>query len=146
MARFNSHHSEKEFVLRWLVNLCGFIPFKLFSLTNVIKYRSIWEIDDHKTKIRRLFMLWTVPRWRKSVVLHYVVFQWLWSALAINSTLFQESSTNDIEIPIDSNVISVLNLYTSDSWWRYPSLKSLVARGRFYGTYISKAVICFFVC
>ena len=26
-------------------NLCGFIPYNLSSLTKVIEYRSIWEID-----------------------------------------------------------------------------------------------------
>ena len=68
------------------------------------------------------------------------------TVICINVTLYQKSSTNDLEIAIDSNRTSVLNLYTSVSWWRYPSLKSLVARGGFYGAYISKAVICFFVC
>ena len=47
-------------------------------------------------------MLWTVPCRRKSVVVHYVVFQWLWSALTINLTLFYESPTNDSEIAVDS--------------------------------------------
>ena len=146
MGRLNRYHGPINSFYGDFFKSLWLIPYNLSSLTKVIECRSIWEIDDHKTKIRPLFMLWTVPRWRKSVVPHYVVSQWLWSALAINSTLFQESSTNDIEIAIDSNLISVLNLYTSVSWWRYPSLKSLVARGRFYGTYISKAVICFFVC
>ena len=66
------------------------------------------------------------------MVLHYVVFQWLRSALAINLTLFQESSTNDLEIAIDSNGISVFYLYTTVSWWRYSSLKSLGTLNRFY--------------
>ena len=62
-----------------------------------------------------LFMSWTVPRWRKSVVVHSVVFRWLWSALAINLT--DDSPTNDSEIAVDS---------------------TLDTSGGFYGTYFSK--------
>ena len=146
MGRLNRYHGPINSFYGDFFKSLWLIPYNLSSLTKVIECRSIWEIDDHKTKIRPLFMLWTVPRWRKSVVLHYVVFQWLRSALAINLTLFQESSTNDLEIAIDSSWISVFYLHTSVSWSRYTSLKSLVTCGGFYGTYFSKAVIFFFVC
>ena len=143
MVRFNSHHSEKKFVLRWLVNLCGFIPFKLSSLTNVIKYRSIWEIDDHKTKIRRLFMLWTVPRWRKSVVLHYVVFRWLWSTLAIwLDSFFKEGWTNDSEIALDSNSTSTEAFRGRDTF--HINLWTLAKCSKVH--IFQRAVTCFFFC
>ena len=146
MGRLNRYHGPINSFYGDFFKSLWLIPYNLSSLTKVIECRSIWEIDDHKTKIRPLFMLWTVPRWRKSMVLHYVVFQWLWSALAINLTLFQKSSTNYLAIAIDSNGISVPYLYTSVSWSRYSSLKSLVTRYRLYGTYFSRAVIYFFVC
>ena len=57
MARLNGHHSSSA----TFSNLYGFIPNKLSLLTKVIEYRSILEIDDHKTKIRPIFMLWTAP-------------------------------------------------------------------------------------
>ena len=41
------------------------------------------------------------------MVLHYVIFQWLWLALAINLSLFYESPTNDSEIAVDSTCTQV---------------------------------------
>ena len=79
-----------------------------------------------------LYMLWTVPRWRKSMVVHSVVFQWLWSALAINLTLFYESPTNDSEIAVDSTCTQAC--HGRDTL----HLNLWITSGGFYGTYFSK--------
>ena len=131
MAQLNRHHNEIDSFYGDFFKSLWLIPYNLSSLTKVIEYRSIWEIDDYKNKIRPLSMLWTVPRWRKSVVVHYVVFQWLWPALAINLTWFYEINERFRDR-------GRLDLYTSVSWSWYPSLKSLDTSGGFYGTYFPK--------
>ena len=63
MTRLNRHRSEINSFSSTasFSNLCGFIPYNLSSLTKVIEYRLIREIDDHK--IRSLFMLQTIRRY-----------------------------------------------------------------------------------
>ena len=67
----------------------------------------------------------------ESDLYHYVVFQWLWPALAINLTWFYEINERFRDR-------GRFDLYTSVSWSRYPSLKSLDTSGGFCGTYFSK--------
>ena len=124
-------------------NLCSFIPYNLSSLTNVFEYCSIWEIDDHKTKIRPLFMLWTVPRWRKSVVLDHVVFQWLWLYISYQLELFRRVERTNSEIALNSKCH--ISTYTQAFHCRDTlHLNLWILKAGFTVHIFAKAVICFF--
>ena len=52
MAQLNRHYDEIDSFYGDFFKSLWLIPYNLSSLTKVIEYLSIWEIDDYKNKIR----------------------------------------------------------------------------------------------